>query len=107
MATSSSTSIKTLRNFRNWITEQSAPLTNKMERWMIACHHGYNKIQPVRLSKGAVTMMTVQRNTDAKSTPNAAPSLDGDEGAAQGISLCREPNSRCRGPPQLSVMNKC
>lgn len=99
--------LKTLRNIRKstnrWLAERSAQITSKMERLKIACHQGYDKIQPVRLSKGAVTMIAVNRAATSETRTLYNDCNDEMEHS----SLRPEPMNRRRRPPQLNVMNKC
>lgn len=60
MSTSLKHNMQSLRKFKDkshaWIVSKSDVIAVKIERLMIMCN-GYNKIQPVRLSRGVATMV--------------------------------------------------
>lgn len=115
-------SLKKIRDRSNqWLTERTERLAAKLGRIMIACN-GYNKIQPIRLSKSAATMGHATNKPDADVLPAREASVKThntcqyrrgrsdmaclDTGEQHQFRPCLGSGHHNR-QPQLSVMNKC
>lgn len=102
--------LKSLKNIRDksnrWIAERSELIAAKVERLMIACN-GYNKIQPIRLSKSAATMRPSGAAGSLMHNSRNRSGLDFDLLSTQQPQFRPCLGSQRRTITPISVMNKC
>lgn len=110
MTTSLKYNIKSLKKVRDkgnqWITEHTELLAAKLERIMIACN-GYNKIQPIRLSKSATTMIPTSGPSGGKLLPDSHHDVDLMSRQQPQFRPCLGSQRRRTTATPISVMNKC